>query len=88
MDVQMPEMDGFDATAAIRRREAPTGRRTPIVAMTAHVMEGDRDRCVEAGMDDYVAKPITALALLEAVSRWGTRPISPEPGMPPAPPMS
>ena len=89
MDVQMPEMDGFDATAAIRRREAPTGRRTPIIAMTAYVLEGDRDRCVEAGMDDYVAKPITALALLQAVSRWGTRPISPEPSMPsPVPPMS
>ena len=56
--------------------------------MTAYVMEGDRDRCVEAGMDDYVAKPIAAPALLQAVSRWGTRPISPEPGMPPAPPMS
>jgi len=89
MDVQMPEMDGFDATAAIRRREAPTGRHTPIIAMTAYVMEGDRDRCVEAGMDDYVAKPITALALLQAVSRWGTRPISPERGMPsPVPPMN
>ena len=73
MDVQMPEMDGFGATAAIRRRESWTGRRTPIIAMTAHVMDGDRDRCIEAGMDDFVAKPITAQALLQAVSRWGTR---------------
>jgi CheY-like chemotaxis protein len=73
MDVQMPEMDGFDATAAIRRREARTGRRTPIIAMTAHVMDGDRDRCIGAGMDDFVAKPMTAQALLQAVSRWGTR---------------
>jgi len=73
MDVQMPEMDGFAATAAIRRLEAPTGRRTPIIAMTAHVMEGDRDRCIEAGMDDYVAKPVTAQAILEAVSRWAIR---------------
>ena len=73
MDVQMPEMDGFGATAAIRRRESRTGRRTPIIAMTAHVMDGDRDRCIEAGMDDFVAKPITAQALLQAVSRWGTR---------------
>ena len=73
MDVQMPEMDGFGATAAIRRRESRMGRRTPIIAMTAHVMDGDRDRCIEAGMDDFVAKPITAQALLQAVSRWGTR---------------
>ena len=73
MDVQMPVMDGFDATAAIRRQEAATGRRMPIIAMTAHVMDGDRARCVEAGMDDYVAKPVTAQALLQAVARWGTR---------------
>ncbi len=73
MDVQMPEMDGFGATAAIRRREAQAGRHTPIIAMTAHVMDGDRDRCIEAGMDDFVAKPMTAQALLHAVSRWGTR---------------
>jgi len=70
--VQMPEMDGFDATAAIRRQEAGTGRRLPIIAMTAHAMDGDRDRCVEAGMDDFVVKPVTAQALLRAVSHWGT----------------
>jgi two-component system, sensor histidine kinase and response regulator len=68
MDVQMPEMDGFEATVAIRAREQTTGRHVPIVAMTAHAMQGDRERCLEAGMDGYVAKPIQAKELLRAIA--------------------
>ncbi|HLJ57256.1 MAG TPA: response regulator, partial [Chthonomonadaceae bacterium] len=67
MDVQMPEMDGFEATAAIRAMERRSGRHTPIVAMTAHAMKGDRDRCLAAGMDAYVSKPLIVDDLFRTV---------------------
>jgi two-component system, sensor histidine kinase and response regulator len=67
MDIQMPEMDGFEATAARRVQEEATGTHVPIIAMTAHAMQGDRERCLEAGMDGYVAKPIRAKELFEAL---------------------
>jgi CheY-like chemotaxis protein/HPt (histidine-containing phosphotransfer) domain-containing protein len=73
MDVQMPVMDGFEATAAIRERESAAGSgRVPIVAMTAHTMKGDRERCLSAGMDGYLPKPINVKELFEAVERAGT----------------
>ena len=67
MDVQMPEMDGLQAAAAIRQVEQETGGRIPIVAMTAHVVKGDRERCLKAGMDQYVSKPIDSEKLFEAI---------------------
>jgi len=69
MDVQMPDMDGFEATAAIRRREEVSGGHVPIIAMTAHAMKGDRERCLAAGMDGYVGKPIQAQELYEVLEQ-------------------
>jgi signal transduction histidine kinase/CheY-like chemotaxis protein/HPt (histidine-containing phosphotransfer) domain-containing protein len=70
MDCQMPEMDGFEATGEIRKREAQSGRRIPIVALTASAIEGDRERCLAAGMDDYLAKPFTAEQMRSALMTW------------------
>jgi len=70
MDVQMPEMDGFQATEAIRRQELLSGCRTPIIALTAHAMEGDGDRCLASGMDAYITKPIAARELLDKIEEW------------------
>jgi two-component system sensor histidine kinase/response regulator len=70
MDVQMPEMDGFEATAAIRQREAACGGHIPVIAMTAHAMKGDRERCLDAGMDGYVAKPIQADELIQVAESF------------------
>jgi two-component system, sensor histidine kinase and response regulator len=70
MDVQMPEMDGFEATGVIRENERRTGAHIPVVAMTAHAMTGDRERCIDAGMDDFVTKPIQPSALFEVIAKF------------------
>jgi signal transduction histidine kinase/CheY-like chemotaxis protein len=69
MDVQMPEMGGFEATAAIRERERTTGGHLPVIAMTAHAMKGDRERCLAAGMDEYLTKPLDSRKLCDLVER-------------------
>ena len=70
MDVQMPEMDGLEAAAAVRQNERGNSRHIPIIAMTVHAMTGDRERCLAAGMDDYISKPIRARELIELVARY------------------
>jgi len=70
MDCQMPVMNGYEATAALRAREPAGGPRLPVIALTANALEGDRDQCLAAGMDDYLAKPYTKARLAEALGRW------------------
>jgi CheY-like chemotaxis protein len=70
MDLSMPVMNGLQASRAIREMESGTGRRVPIVAVTAHVLEGDREECLAAGMDDYLTKPISIEKLEEKLDRW------------------
>jgi CheY-like chemotaxis protein len=72
MDVQMPEMDGLEATRAIRSREERSGNHVRIIAMTANAMQGDRERCLDAGMDDYIAKPIRAREFYSVIESWAT----------------
>jgi CheY-like chemotaxis protein len=69
MDVQMPEMDGFAATREIRRAEHGGQDHVPVIAMTAHAMKGDREECLAAGMDDYLAKPINSEELRQVIER-------------------
>jgi len=86
MDVQMPGVDGFEATRRIRAREAGTGRRLPIIAMTAHAMKGDRERCLAVGMDGYVTKPIQVEQLFQVLEGFtAPAPPTPEPTTPSAP---
>ena len=70
MDVQMPEMDGLEATVCIRALESKLGRHTPIVAMTARAMKGDRELCLESGMDGYVSKPVRQRELYQAIAAF------------------
>jgi HPt (histidine-containing phosphotransfer) domain-containing protein len=70
MDVQMPELDGFESTQKIREWESVNGSHIPIIAMTAHAMTGDRERCIASGMDDYITKPIDSKTLNNVLTRW------------------
>jgi CheY-like chemotaxis protein len=70
MDGSMPEMNGLEAASAIREIEQATGRHTPIIGVTAHALKGDRERCIEAGMDDYLSKPVSPDRLAQKIETW------------------
>ena len=70
MDVSMPEMNGYEASTAIREAEALTGAHTPIIGVTAHALKGDREKCLDAGMDDYLPKPVSPSRLGSKIATW------------------
>jgi two-component system, sensor histidine kinase and response regulator len=82
MDCQMPEMDGFVATKEIRKTEMQHGRHIPVIAMTAHALDGDRERCIAAGMDDYISKPVDSKKLQSILIKWLNPAEPPEPILP------
>ena len=70
MDVSMPEMNGLEATGQIRLADAERGAHTPVIGVTAHALKGDRERCINAGMDDYLSKPVSPDKLAEKIRKW------------------
>jgi CheY-like chemotaxis protein len=73
MDIQMPEMDGYETTTAIRENESVTGKHTPVIALTANAAEDDKNRCLKVGMDDFLTKPIRSVNLYSCVYKYASR---------------